>query len=219
MCIIFIGKTKDITKLDLAAAWQTNSHGAGIVIPSKQPEVVKGIMKLKDLCDLLSRIPARQTIAVHLRLATHGSIAPKNTHPFMIEEHSYLMHNGILHGLGKSGYHGMSDSAHLAKILQSVSLKDRGALLNALPGKFAIIDRGSIKMYGAFEKESNVHMSNTYWMPDKKLPRSFYGVGRHSSIWTSDRNGTTSTVSDKPSTYIVRAIDMMPDNLDFKDIM
>lgn len=166
MCLIIIGKLEHIKKLDLARAWSTNPHGAGIVIPSNTPDMIKGIMHYKQFDSLLGKLDHRLTVAIHLRMATHGKVSPQNTHPFQLNKGSYLMHNGILQGLGSPGDKGISDTAHLAKILKRVAKEDRAVLLDSLPGKYALIEGNTIEAIGYFDDLADgVEVSNTYWMP------------------------------------------------------
>ncbi len=168
MCLIVIGKLEHIKKLDLDKAWQTNPHGVGIVIPSNKPDMIKGIMKYKQFDSLLGKLDDSLTIAIHFRMATHGEISPRNTHPFKINKDSYLMHNGMLQGLGSAGTKGLSDTAHLACILQRIKAADRTLLLESLPGKYALIDGNTIHSIGAFDTlDNDIEVSNTYWMPSK----------------------------------------------------
>lgn len=198
MCLIMKGKTKDILSLDLDAAWAANSDGAGIIVAGSNPRVIRGIMTLADLRSSLSNISRRSLIAVHLRLATHGSATPTNTHPHKINAHSYLMHNGILHGLGSAGHSGASDSAHLARILSKIDHTDRVALLRSLEGKYLYLHDGHISTYGAgWTLDRGVLLSNTYWQSRIDYPvtslRScrYYGASR----WLEDQPDNSDQLS------------------------
>ncbi len=154
MCVILIGKVKDIRKVDLESAWASNPHGAGIAYPrsnSKGVAVVKGIMDLESLRSALREIHGEIKIALHLRYATHGSINPLNTHPFKIgRSGSYLMHNGVLSAFGKSGDRGVSDSMDLANTLGEI--KDpigRHKILASLGGMFCEISPKGIRTFGS----------------------------------------------------------------------
>lgn len=163
MCLIMVGKTADILKMDLKSAWRCNSDGAGLVIAEKKPIVVKGLMSLKSLLACLKKIPDNREIAVHLRMATHGRVCKENTHPFQVDQYSTMMHNGILSSLGKSGVWGESDSAHLARILTKVKHQDRLALLKTISGKYLYTHQTSMFAIGDFTLEKGVKLSNTYW--------------------------------------------------------
>lgn len=169
MCVIFVADCRtQLQDLNLPSAWKTNAHGAGIIALNgkRNPLIIrKGIMSLYALERVLDALPKKLPVALHLRLATHGSACKANTHPFKVDSKQYLMHNGILDGLGSYGDKGQSDTAHLAKILSKLSYKDRKALLDALTGKFVLASPQKFKLYGYFTEEKGVAMSNTYWKP------------------------------------------------------
>ena len=166
MCLIVVGKKRDIKELDFSRIWNSNSDGAGILIPHRtRPVVIKGLMKLKDFKSAFESIKYQNDICIHFRQATHGAVSKSNTHPFRIDDKSYLMHNGILSGLGQAGDNGYSDSAHLAAILSKVDPKDRKDILRLVPGKYAYVNRNNITVFGGFTEENNLWLSNTYWKP------------------------------------------------------
>lgn len=167
MCVIMYGKVKNILALDLKSAWDTNPHGAGIIIPSEHPRALKGMMNYNRFLFTLKILPNYSEVVVHLRMATHGKVDTDNTHPFKINADSFLMHNGILSGLGEYGDKGRSDSAHLTEIITRLPHKDRVSILSALPGKYAYVRKHIVHLIGDFEKADKVTMSNTYWMPGK----------------------------------------------------
>lgn len=170
MCLIMIGKIEHIKKLELDLAWATNPHGAGIVIPSHKPDMIKGIMKWKQFDALIGKLDNALTVAIHFRMATHGEVSARNTHPFQLNKGSYLMHNGILQGLGSPGTKGLSDTAHLADILKRVKSKDRSLLLESLPGKYALVEKNVINAIGYFDElPDDIEVSNTYWMRSRFL--------------------------------------------------
>lgn len=154
MCVILIGKAKDIRKIDLGSAWASNPHGSGIAYPrtnGKGVEVIKGLMDLESLKGALREIHGEIKIALHLRYATHGSIVPSNTHPFKIgRSGSVLMHNGVLSAFGKSGDRGVSDSMDLARVLGEIKdPSDRRKILASLGGMFCEISPKGIHTFGS----------------------------------------------------------------------
>lgn len=193
MCVILIGKAKHIRALSLADAWATNPHGAGVLIPAQEPIVFKGLMTLVDLKTVMDDLPADTLTAVHLRLATHGSVSKENTHPFKVGRKSHLMHNGVLTGLGKSGtgHDTVSDSGHLAQILAQLKGADRHALLNTLGGKFAYVYKHIIYTFGHFETYKKVAMSNTYWQV-----KSYSGFSNYKGKGERWRNGVCYPCND-----------------------
>ena len=152
MCVILIGKVKDVRRVDLGSAWASNPHGAGIAYPNgRSVKVVKGMMDLGSLRGALREIDPDIKIAVHLRYATHGSITAQNTHPFRIgRSGSYLMHNGILSAFGKSGDRGISDSMDLARVLGDIKdPSDRSKILRSVSGMFCTISPEGIHTFGS----------------------------------------------------------------------
>lgn len=174
MCVILIGKAKDIKKTDLESAWAHNPHGAGIAYPTgSRVHVIKGIMEPHDLWVELGKIDPKQRIAIHLRYATHGAIGADNTHPFrMGRSGSYLMHNGVLSAFGRAGDRGISDSMDLADTLGKLKdPADRGKILRSLSGMFTVITSTGIFTFGSrsWVKIGAVLGSNDYFMP-KLIP-------------------------------------------------
>ena len=142
MCLIITGIKSKISSLNLKAIWDANPHGAGIAIPKRGGAIIsKGLMTLDEFKESLNDIPATKEIAVHFRLATHGAINAKNTHPHNMGRGEYLMHNGILSEFGRGGTdaRSLSDSADLASTLENVSRAGRRKILASLHGKFLTI--------------------------------------------------------------------------------
>lgn len=171
MCLIIIGKTSEINELNIKKAWSANPDGAGVVIPHKKhPIAINGIMRLDHLYRVLRQTDQDRVIAVHLRLATHGSVSRANTHPHRVgRENAWILHNGVIQGLGSSGTGrgSRSDSKHLAEILGEIkSIDDRLALLRAIGGRYAYIDKrlgDQIVLVGDYAQRGDLRLSNTYW--------------------------------------------------------
>jgi len=169
MCLILIAENiSDITdNVNLLDAWRSNSDGAGIAyLKNGEIRVKKGLMNYKSFSIAVDRIPKKCPIAIHLRLATHGSVSRDNCHPFPVRDH-YLMHNGVITALGKSGKHGESDSAHLARILTRLPERERLPLLGSIYGRFAYISQREILHVGQFEERKGVLLSNLNFEPSK----------------------------------------------------
>jgi len=181
MCVIFLGKVKDILDLDLPSAWASNPHGAGILFHDRGGRVVcsKGLMTLEDTITAIESIDRNRKIAVHLRFATHGAINPSNTHPFPVGRGAFLMHNGILSAFGRHGDAGLSDSADLARVLGDVrDTKDRAKILRSVSGMFLYADRGGFYTFGSrsWIKIGKVSASNDNFLP--RAPVFEIGGGR-----------------------------------------
>lgn len=194
MCLIIIGDSiNDVHEhVSFVDAWRANEDGAGVCyLKNGRIYMRKGIMRLKDLIHSVNRVPKQCPVAIHLRLATHGGVSRENTHPFSVKD-NYLMHNGVISSLGKSGKHGESDSAHLARILAKLPERDRLPLLESVSGKFAYITPSGIYPIGRFEDRGKVLLSNVNHEPTKYrhfskdikgLPR-FYGYDDESTYST-----------------------------------
>lgn len=171
MCVILLGKNKDIQKLDLDLAWRSNPHGAGIVYQRRGGEVVaiKGLMSLEDLRAALREVHYGVRVGVHLRYATHGAVNAENTHPWPVGRRgAYLMHNGVLGQFGESGDRGRSDSAHLAELLGQIrDREDRMRVLGSVSGMYLYADCAGLSMTGSRDwiRSGGVLMSNDYWIP------------------------------------------------------
>ena len=172
MCIIVYkpAGTK-ISKKDLANMWNTNPHGAGIAVPGKKKiEVIKGIMKLNEFEYLLDQCD-NTAIIIHMRIATHGSISPANTHPFSCGENRVLFHNGILEHFGIYGTkeESMSDSRHLADDLSLLDTPATKRILNTIAdatrNKFVMVQDNIITFHGDFTTYKNLRCSNLHFIP------------------------------------------------------
>lgn len=160
MCVI-VYKPENITisAKTLKQMWTANPDGAGILIPDKSPHIVKGIMELSRLSALLNNLN-NVALLLHLRVATHGAVCTRYTHPFPCGKSRYLMHNGCLSGYGSPGNKGQSDSAHLASDLRSLSTPATKRLLTALNGKFALCEKRAVTLFGHFTEYEGLSCSN-----------------------------------------------------------
>lgn len=126
MCIIAAkekGKKDLPTAATLAACWENNPHGAGImwtdgngtVRVRKFTETERAAFDAFDASAPYRKAPARFAVAWHFRIATHGSKSRDNCHPFacsttpadIVKEGAHrvpvAMHNGIFHGIKTQG--------------------------------------------------------------------------------------------------------------------
>ncbi len=80
--------------------WQTNPDGGGFAfLDDDKNLVVEKFMKFPTFWSkfetMRSTFPARDFM-LHMRIATHGSVSINNVHPFQLNEHTVMAHNGIL---------------------------------------------------------------------------------------------------------------------------
>lgn len=131
MCLIAVIRASapdDVAEKAVAAvgeAWAANPDGAGFAFAYEGRVVVrKPFYKKAPLLRSLRRCLARRhlgtgsDIMVHLRYATHGSLAEDNVHPHRIgfDNGLALAHNGVLSGYGSHAkYTGDSDTRDFCK--------------------------------------------------------------------------------------------------------
>jgi predicted glutamine amidotransferase len=172
MCIIIYkpAGTK-ISKTDVNNMWNTNPHGAGIAVPNKHKvEVIKGIMQRDELEYLLNQCD-NTALILHMRIATHGSITPTNTHPFPCGKNRVLFHNGVLEHFGVHGTNeeSISDSRHLAEDLAQLLYPAAKRILNTIAdstrNKFILIQDNIITFHGDFTEYKNLRCSNLHFIP------------------------------------------------------
>lgn len=82
-------------------AARSNSDGVGFAYYSAKNNIVieKGTNVIEMKEKYFTRVEKngeRSPFIVHFRLATHGSVCDRNCHPFRINEHDVMIHNGIL---------------------------------------------------------------------------------------------------------------------------
>lgn len=99
MCII-ITKEKGAKPLDkkiFENCWDNNPDGAGILYhDGKSSTLIKGVMKKEDFLQKIELANKKEcSFVIHTRIATHGSVKPENTHPFVSKTLGFA-HNGTM---------------------------------------------------------------------------------------------------------------------------
>lgn len=99
MCII-ITKEHGAPELPMKVfenAWDNNPDGAGILFNNgKKTTLLKGIMEKEEFLKKVKLANKKEnSFVVHTRIATHGSIKPENTHPFVSKTLGFA-HNGTM---------------------------------------------------------------------------------------------------------------------------
>lgn len=99
MCII-ITKEKNaepINKDVFENCWDNNPDGAGILFhDGKISTLIKGIMNKKEFLEKVELANKKEnSFVIHTRIATHGSVKPENTHPFVSDSLGFA-HNGTM---------------------------------------------------------------------------------------------------------------------------
>ena len=101
MCVI-ISKPAGVEPVKdeyLSKAWDSNSHGGGVVFkrPGEEVKIKKGFMNKDEFLAYLKDINTKDTAFIaHFRIKSVGEVKPENCHPFVAKNVTYA-HNGTLH--------------------------------------------------------------------------------------------------------------------------
>ena len=196
MCVIAIKRqgVKMPDEQTLKTMWTNNPHGAGIMYARDgRVYIDKGYMdwtafyeRIKTLGDVTN-----ESVVIHFRIATHGSVCPGNTHPFPVTANVAnlsklrgsckvgVAHNGIIRCV--TPRKGISDTMeYVATKLAPLAEKkpDWYEDLNVLAqigheiqSKLAVLDgKGTISYYGDFIEDEASHM---LYSNDSYKPRTY----------------------------------------------
>lgn len=169
-----------IDKATAKKLWEVNSHGGGFAYITDAGSVkVEKSMEFESYWRAFetarSQNPQRDFI-LHMRIATHGAINLDNVHPFEVDEHTVMVHNGIIHGVKDDPQ--MSDTR--------VFIRD---VLSHLPPDW--LDReefvSMVEDWIGWSKltflTTSPHLKNTVYILNKQK-----GV-LHKGMWLSNDNG------------------------------
>ena len=102
MCVIALSPVGNrVDKSTLSDMWDTNPHGSGIsfIDETKTIQTYKTMDKddfIKVALSVYDKYSVSSPILVHCRIATHGSVCPANVHPFNVDNHTVMAHNGVI---------------------------------------------------------------------------------------------------------------------------
>lgn len=220
MCVIIYKPADEvIPERVLRACWTANSDGAGIAFPlrlEKRAYAVKGLDNVEDVVSWVEDFSESEMI-VHFRIKSKGRKNIYQTHPFNIStdmgevksqihyySESLLFHNGTLTEFGNEH---ISDTAELAhKVLSHLpDEKTKVKLLEELPGKFILVEKGQTWIIGHFEKRFGCSFSNTFWESRVNYPVTPYSSSRTREIIPEvtkriiEQTVETVTTSDAPA--------------------
>lgn len=107
MCIALLVKPgAEITDDVLKTCYTNNSDGCGFAYVNEEGKVE--VKKSMEFPEFLSDFRVAQEsqgssspFLVHFRIATHGGINMFNCHPFLIDEETAFIHNGVIHKVRK----------------------------------------------------------------------------------------------------------------------
>lgn len=121
------------SKNTMRRCWNANPQGAGYMVSDPSTRMVigkKGFMKFDDFMKELSDPKLdKMNVVIHFRIATHGGVNEKATHPFPVSDktddlnalawtcRAGIAHNGIIPGYGSQK--GLSDTQEWIKKIAS----------------------------------------------------------------------------------------------------
>jgi len=198
MCII-VAKKKGIelpSENVLENCFENNFHGAGIAIAvGTNVHVFKGLMTWERFRRTLNLIKKKinlkdHAVAMHFRIATHGSVIEQNTQPFPVSDDmeyltkvrytakNVLLHNGFFSSLFSyinCKEYDVSDTLLFTKsIIYPLSVldptlerKETVEIIRSTIGssKIAILKyTGDFLLFGDFIEDEGIYYSNTSYM-------------------------------------------------------
>ena len=182
MCVILVPTTNHPSTKTLAAAENSNPHGAGIAWKNK-----KGTLSYEKAIDaarvleIIKKENPPLPYIIHFRIASIGDVCPKLTHPFPVNkkvhlkttsksENSLLFHNGtwrewqesIMPFSGESDFpDGTLEDWSDSRALAYMTYKTNKGFLKFIDEKIAIMEPdGSVKIYGNWDKHKTIWSSN-----------------------------------------------------------
>ena len=102
MCVIALSPVgQRLDKSTLSDMWDTNPDGSGVsfIDETKTIQTYKTMDKddfIKVTLSVYDKYSVSSPILVHCRIATHGSVCIANNHPFNVDNHTVMAHNGII---------------------------------------------------------------------------------------------------------------------------
>lgn len=184
MCVLVLCKAgHDLpSREDLLAMHKANPHGMGFASKSVY---YKG-MNFERFYNRLQFVPKDENIIIHFRYATHGSVCPKNCHPFK-KGSVWFAHNGILSIEPEKD---MTDSETAFRNILYPVIKDHGLHSDELRytveeilgwSKFAFLDKtGDVSLFGEFQEYHGMLCSNLNWVRYTYKPtysKAWYACG------------------------------------------
>ena len=105
MCVIIAQPKEAYLSREVAeAAWKRNPDGGSFsyIDPETERVVVFKYMNFREFWGHFERTRSQnrdRDFLIHMRIATHGSVCLANVHPFVVDEHTVMAHNGMIHSM------------------------------------------------------------------------------------------------------------------------
>lgn len=171
MCVIIAkySGTKMPSENIIRAAVARNNDGWGFVTSSGVCEKGFGV---ENLLKKLKKVKIEDSVILHCRWRTHGSVSIKNCHPFKDEVSGmWFAHNGVLDIESKND---MTDSeiCFRERLIPAFNKYGFGTKQFDMvverereTSRFAFMYNGEIRLYGNYTEINGVYYSNTNFWP------------------------------------------------------
>lgn len=167
MCVIIYKPAgKEMPSLDiLDRAYRRNPHGCGLVSPNV---FYKGL-SYASFKKHLKECSKEESLLIHFRFATHGSVKRSNCHPFYDEEtETYFMHNGIIYSVRPKRDKTDSEYAFRCLLqplikrygLRSKELAEVAGQIRSYHSKFAFMQDNEVVLFGEYFQYQDCYFSN-----------------------------------------------------------
>ena len=200
MCVIaHVPAGKALLKEQVEKMWKQNPDGGGFAYLNNQDEwIIRKFMKFDEWWRAYSGTQPNfkhRDFMVHFRIATHGYVDLDNTHPFVVDDHTIMAHNGVI-GCVQDYKDGRSDTRVFVE--ETLPKLPKGWL--DIPELRWLVEDGSnskllfytkdpdlsSKVYILDEKggtwEEEIWYSNLYW----KTGGAKLGFSMYDDRWTED---------------------------------
>lgn len=176
MCIIIAKKAgvEPVKQEYLSKAWDSNSHGGGVVFkrPNEEVKIKKGFMNKEEFMKFLEDINTKDTAFIaHFRIKSVGDVKPENCHPFVAKNVTYA-HNGTLH---IQPFEGKTDTETFGTIVFKNHtlnwIKENQFLIEMALGtsKFAVMDNKSGEIF-ILNKEYGKERDGVWYSNESAFP-------------------------------------------------
>ena len=176
MCIAIL-KPKDKTLSDevLKTCAEANKDGCGFAFVDNNNVIhINKYLNFDEFLKAYREVEHESNMLIHFRIATHGKVTADNCHPFLVNEHLALIHNGTISGYGDKEKK-VDTLDFIDKVLSKISWKMiknpafRQLLGDAIGySKFCLLDNdGNYYIVNEHRGEwvDGVWYSNSSWKP------------------------------------------------------
>lgn len=125
MCIAILKPKDKVLERELLENCSINNpDGCGFAYLNDEGKIIiKKFMEFKPFWEEYNKVQANHTMLIHFRIATHGNVELANCHPFKLNNHMALIHNGVISGYG-SRIENLSDTKDfINKVIGNISYK------------------------------------------------------------------------------------------------